>query len=65
MATPAGLEPAISALRGRRSNQLDGGAMVTRAGFEPCIAALKGLCPDQLDERAAMIYKREYRQFVL
>ena len=39
--------------------------MVTRAGFEPCIAALKGLCPDQLDERAAMIYKREYRQFVL
>lgn len=36
MVTPVGFEPTISGLRGRRPDQLDGGAILEmRAGFEP------------------------------
>ena len=35
MVMPAGLEPSITGLRGRRPDQLDEGTMEIRAGFEP------------------------------
>ena len=67
MVMPAGLEPAISGLRGWRPNQLDEGTLLeTHAGLEPVIATVKGLCPYHLDEwamlqgRSLQIMQRRY-----
>src|SRR5450631_3527154 len=63
-ATPTGLEPATSAVTGRRANQLRYGASITREracndrrrrtgapnGIRTRAAALKGRCPGPLDD---------------